>query len=304
MELLQLQYFQVVARLEHMTRAAEELGIAQPALSQTIARLETELGMPLFERVGRGIRLNQAGKAYARRVERIFLEIDQGQRELAEIADGTQGQVELALSVATHLLPDLLSAFRHEHPSIGFSLSQHEVTTIAQQLSRGACDLCITSPPLRQAGMSSINLLTEDIHLAVPTWHPLARRAQIRLEEVAEEAFICLKPEHSLRQLTDGFCQQAGFRPRIVFEGDEPSIMRGLIRAGLGIAFVPALSWRGSVGPAVVEISLVEPHCQRTIGLSWLTERALSRAAQHFREFTIHYFASLARDKPSPPTSP
>ena len=295
MELLQLKYFQVVARLEHMTRAAEELGIAQPALSQTIGRLETELGVHLFERVGRGIRLNQAGKAYAQRVERIFLELAQGQRELADLADGTRGQVELALSVATHLLPDLLSAFRHAHPTIGFRLSQHEVTTITQQLSRGTCDLCITSPPLQQAGITSITLLTEDIHLAVPTWHPLARRTQILLREVAEEAFICLKPEHSLRQLTDSFCQQAGFRPQIVFESDEPSIIRGLIRAGLGIAFVPALSWRGSVGPAVVEIPIEEPRCQRTIGLSWLAERSLSRAAQQFREFAVRYFAHLAQ---------
>lgn len=293
-ELLQLKYFQAVARLEHMTQAAEELGIAQPALSQTIARLEREVGVPLFERVGRGIRLNQFGKAYAQRVERIFLEIEQGQRELANIAGGTQGQVELALSVATHLLPDLLSAFRQDHPAIRFRLSQPDVTAIAQQLNRGTYDLCITSPPLRQSGVASISLLTEDIRLAVPTWHPFAHRSQIRLQEVAQEAFICLKPEHSLRQLTDSFCQQAGFRPQIVFESDGPSIVRGLIRAGLGIAFVPALSWRGSVGPAVVEIPVEEPLCQRTIGLSWQTSRSLSRAAQQFREFVVHYFAQLS----------
>lgn len=294
MELLQLKYFQTVARLEHMTRAAEELGIAQPALSQTIARLETELGFPLFERAGRGLRLNEFGKAYARRVERIFLELAQGQRELAALADGTQGQIELALSVATHLLPDLLSAFGHAHPAIRFRLSQHEGTPMAQGLRRGTADLCITSPPLQHADIASIPLLTEDIRLAVPNWHPLAQRTEIRLQEVADEAFICLKPEHSLRQLTDSFCQQAGFRPQIVFESDEPAIIRGLIKARLGIAFVPALSWRGSVGPMVVELPIVEPLCQRTIGLSWLAERVLSQAAQQFRAFAAQYFEHLA----------
>src|SRR5579859_128319 len=294
MEILQLKYFQTVARLEHMTRAAEELGIAQPALSQTIARLEAELGVPLFERMGRGIRLNQFGRAYAQRVERIFLEMEQGQRELADIAGGAQGQIELALSVATHLLPDLLSAFRQDHSAIRFRLSQHDVTTMAQQLNRGIYDLCITSPPLQQSGVASIALLTEDIHLAVPAGHPFAHRSQIRLPEVAEEAFICLKPEHSLRQLTDSFCQQAGFRPQIVFESDEPSIIRGLIKAGLGIAFVPALSWRGSIGAAVVEIPVAEPLCQRTIGLSWLASHSLSAAAQQFRDFAVHYFAQLS----------
>ncbi|GCE29091.1 LysR family transcriptional regulator [Dictyobacter alpinus] len=294
MELLQLKYFRTVARLQHMTRAAEELGIAQPALSQTIARLEAELGVPLFERTGRGIRLNHYGKAYIQHVERIFLELEQGQRELASISGGTQGQVELALSVATHLLPDILGTFRLEYPSIRFRLSQHDVTTMAQQLQRGAYDLCITSPPIQQADIESIVLLTEDIRLALPAWHPLAHRSQIALHEVADEAFICLKPEYSLRQLTDSFCQQAGFRPHIAFESDEPSTIRGLISAGLGISFVPALSWSGSVGSAVIELPISNPGCQRTLGLSWSTKHLQSEAARRFQHFVTNYFARLA----------
>jgi DNA-binding transcriptional LysR family regulator len=136
--------------------------------------------------------------------------------------------------------------------------------------------------------------LTEEILLAFPSTHPLARRSQIRLQEVAQEAFISLTSGQSLRQLTDSFCQQAGFRPRIVFESDEPSTIRGLIRAEQGIAFVPAISWRGSVGPAVMHVTVSEPKCQRTIGLSWLTDRHLSMAAQHFRQFVIEYFAHIA----------
>jgi DNA-binding transcriptional LysR family regulator len=296
-ELLQLKYFLTVARLEHMTRAAEELGIAQPALSQTIARLEQELGVPLFDRVGRNIHLNHFGRAYVQRVERIFEALEQGQHELNDLADGRQGQVAFALGAATHLLPDLLSAFRKDHPGVHFLLSQHQVNTVTslvQQLTRGACDLCISSPPLQQLGITSAPLLTEEILLAFPSTHPLARRSQIRLQEVAQEAFISLTSGQSLRQLTDSFCQQAGFRPRIVFESDEPSTIRGLIRAEQGIAFVPAISWRGSVGPAIMHVTVSEPKCQRTIGLSWLTDRHLSMAAQHFRQFVIEYFAHIA----------
>jgi LysR family transcriptional regulator, transcription activator of glutamate synthase operon len=296
-ELLQLKYFQIVAGLEHMTRAAAELGIAQPALSQTIARLEEELGVPLFDRPGRNIRLNHFGRAYLQRVERIFEELAQGKREINDLAEGRQGQIELALSAATHVLPDLLSAFRKEHPAIHFQLSQHQnetVTNMVQQLSRGACDLWISSPPLQQPGISSVALLTENILLAFPSTHPLAGRSQIHLREVAEEAFISLKPGQGLRELTDSFCRQVGFRPRIAFESDEPSTIRGLIRAEQGIAFVPAISWRGSVGPVVVQVAVAEPKCQRTIGLSWLTDRHLSVATQQFRQFVIEYFASLS----------
>lgn len=297
MELLQLKYFLTVARLEHMTGAAEELGITQPPLSQTIARLEEELGVPLFDRLGRKIRLNHFGRAYVQRVERIFEELEQGRRDLSDLADGRQGQVGLAMCAATHLLPDLLSAFRKDHSGVLFLLSGHQthtVTSLVQQLVRGTCDLCISSPPIQQPGITSVSLLTEDIWLAFPSGHPLARRPQLRLQEVAEEAFIIMQPGNGWRELTDSFCHQAGFRPKIAFESDDPSTIRGLIRAEQGIAFAPAISWNGLVDPAVIQLPISEPTCQRTIGLSWLTDRRLSMAALQFRQFVIEYFARLS----------
>ncbi|GHO56336.1 LysR family transcriptional regulator [Ktedonobacter robiniae] len=297
MELLQLKYFLTVARLEHMTRAADELGIAQPPLSQTIARLEEELGVPLFDRLGRNIRLNHFGRAYVQRVERIFEELEQGRRDLNDLADGRQGQIGLAMYAATHLLPDLLSAFRKDHPGVHFLLSGHQtntVTSLAQHLARGTCDLCISSPPIQQPDITSVSLLTEDIWLAFPSGHPLAQRSQLRLQEVAQEAFIIMQPGNGWRELTDSFCQQAGFRPRIVFESDDPSTIRGLLRAEQGIAFAPAISWQGLVDPAVILMPISEPTCQRTIGLSWLTDHRLSMATLQFRQFAIDYFARLS----------
>ncbi len=108
------------------------------------------------------------------------------------------------------------------------------------------------------------------------------------------EAFLSLKPGQSLRDLTDAFCMQAGFTPKIVFESDDPSTIQGLIRAGQGIAFVPAISWRGSTGPAVAQVQIEQPVCQRTIGLSWLEHRYLSVAARQFRQFVRDYFAQLS----------
>ncbi|GCE21966.1 LysR family transcriptional regulator [Dictyobacter kobayashii] len=252
--------------------------------------------MPLFDRVGRNIRLNHFGRAYIQHVDRIFEELVQGKREINDLAQGRQGEIELGMSVATHLLPDLLSAFLKDHQAIHFQLSQHEARTVANiafQLTKGTCDLYISSPPLQQPGVTSVTLLTEDIFLAVPPTHPLAKRSHIHLQEVADEAFISLKAGHSLRALTDTFCQQAGFRPKILFESDEPSTIRGLIRAEQGVAFAPAISWQGSVGPAVIHVPISEPKCQRLIGLSWNTDRSLSLAVRQFREFVIDYFACL-----------
>src|SRR5262249_40871751 len=163
MDLLQLRYFQTVARYEHMTQAARELMIAQPSLSQTIARLEEELGVPLFDRQGRHIRLNQFGRTFLQRVERIFTELEDGRRELADLAGLEQGRVALSI-FSTPLLADLLSAFRVEYPRVSFRLSlQHTSSAreIQQQLEWGEADLCITMAPIEHPDITWLPLFTE-----------------------------------------------------------------------------------------------------------------------------------------------
>ncbi|MBE3559006.1 MAG: LysR family transcriptional regulator [Ktedonobacteraceae bacterium] len=295
MDLLQLRYFQTVARLEHMTHAARELAIAQPSLSQTIARLEEELGAPLFDRQGRQIRLNQPGRLFLQHVERVFSELEQGKREIADLTGLERGHVALAV-IGSYLLPDLLKAFLSLYPHISFRLfQQHSTLTVLHQLENSNIDLCITSPPIQQPGIGWVSLITEEIFLVVPPHHRLAGAGSIRLGEVAHETFVGLKPGNSMRDITDDFCRRAGFTPNVAFEGDEPEVVRGLVGAGLGIAFWPALAWRNPSVSGVVRLHVTEPVCQRTIGLAWLQGRYLSLAARRFREFVIDYFASLTQ---------
>ncbi len=294
MDLLQLRYFQTVARYEHMTQAARELALAQPSLSQTIARLEEELGVPLFDRQGRHIRLNQFGHAFLRRVERIFAELEDGRRELAELAGLEQGRITFSI-MNTPLLPDLLRAFLAAHPRVSFRLSlQHTLQEVRQQLERGEIDICITTPPIEQPGITWQPLLTEEIYLLVPAGHRLAQYESIHLREAAHEPFVALQPGTIVRDLTDQFCRRAGFVPNVAFEGDEPSTIRGLIGAGLGIGFIPALSWQYFQSePTVARVRITEPRCERTIGLAWRETLYLSRAARAFREFVVEYFKQL-----------
>ena len=293
MDLLQLKYFQTVAHLEHMTRAAERLRIAQPSLSQSIARLEEDLGVPLFHRQGRRIQLNQFGQAFLKRVERIFAELDEGRREVADLAGLEQGSIALAVA-NPQFLPDLLSAFLAHHPQVRFRLfQQHAIATLIQQLERGDIDLCISSPPIEQPGIACQPLLTEEIFLLVPASHPLATRKSIRLIEARDEAFVSLKAGHGLRDMADELCKRAGFVPNVAFEGDEISTVRGLVTAGLGVTFLAARSWQDSTGLPIVPLHITEPTCYRTIGLAWLKDRYLSVAARHFQQFIIEYFAQF-----------
>ena len=138
MDLLQLRYFQTVARTEHMTKAAQELFIAQPSLSKTIRRLEKEIGVPLFDRQGRSIKLNQFGKAFLGHLDTLFRELEEGQREVRDMAGLENGEVSLA-ATSLHWLPELLHRFQLLHPAVHFNLSQCLPSEMPTQLQTGTC---------------------------------------------------------------------------------------------------------------------------------------------------------------------
>jgi DNA-binding transcriptional LysR family regulator len=292
MDLLQLHYFRTVARLEHVTRAAEELRVAQPALSKTITRLEAELGVPLFERRGRRVALNACGRAFLRHVERVFMAMEDGRQELADLAGLTRGLVTVA-ATTLRLLPDLLSAFRDRHPGVNFRLSQASTAEMQAGLISGEIDLCLASAPIVGPAIRSAVLFTEEILLAVPPQHRLAGRERIPLVEAAAEPFISAKRGYWSRDLTDDACRQVGFLPDIICEGDEPGALRSLVAAGLGVAFLPMSAQRASAGPEVAWLHITEPVCQRTVSLVWQEERYMSAAVRRFRQFTVEYFAAV-----------
>ncbi|MFB9328167.1 LysR substrate-binding domain-containing protein [Paenibacillus aurantiacus] len=290
MELLQLKYFQTAARLQHMTKAAQSLHISQPALSKMIAALEAELGAKLFERTNKSIRLSEHGKLFLHHVDIALQSLEDGKLQLQDAVGASSSFITLDVRVSSHLLPDLLAEFRKEYPQAQFHLLQH-----AALLKEGMpqSDLCLSdgaAPPSE----SSVSLLEEDIVVAVPAGHPLASREQVSLKELKQESFITLPPGKSLRETTDAFCRLAGFTPRIRFESDDPATVRGLIRAGQGVAFLPAITWGGSTGPGVVQLKLAESYCKRSISLSWPSERYMTQTTAKFRDFTIRYFAKLA----------
>ncbi len=295
MDLLQLSYFRVVARAEHMTKAAEKLSIAQPSLSKTIRRLEKEIGVPLFDRQGRSIQLNQFGKAFLEHVDTMFYELEEGQRKVRDMAGLEYGEVSL-VSASIYWLPDPLHRFQALHPSVRFHLSQCPLSEMPQRLESGACDFCFLSIPLIKPGIQWRALLSEEILLVVPPGHRLAGQETIPLREVAHEAVVIEKVGSGLRDLVDTFCQQAGFTPRIVYEIDEPAALYEFVKAHLGVAFVPALMKKQIHEQALLSLRLTNPICQRTFGIAWHEEHYLSEAARTFHQFIMEHFADLEQE--------
>lgn len=290
MEWNQLQYFQTVAQLQHFTHAAERLSISQPALSRSIARLEDELGVPLFERQGRTVTLNPYGQIFLNRVNRAMQEISLGQHELQDMLDPLNGTVSLGFihSQGSNLVPDLLGLFRKSFPEIRFHLYQNVTTHILDQLEAAEIDFCFCSQPSRK-NIRWIQLLTEEIILIVPKEHPLAKRSRVDLKELSEESFIVFKKELSLGEIIYALCEEAGFIPKTTFEGEEIGTVAGLVAAKLGIALIPQS--KGLEMTDITQVHISGPKCQRVIGMAWVEGRYTSPAAKHFKEFVMEHFA-------------
>ncbi|MEK4873608.1 MULTISPECIES: LysR family transcriptional regulator [Bacillus] len=293
MELLQLKYFQTVARLEHMSKAAEELNIAQPSLSKTIARLEEDLGVPLFDRQNRQIKLNRYGKIFLGRVERAFMELKEGKREILELAERNQHKISLAVSIP-RVLPDLLGSFLKKYPQVHFQQFVHSTSSMKRHLKNGEIDFCISSVPIEDPEIIWQPLFTEEIFLIVPPGHRLEGRETIYLDEVKDESFISMHTGYEIRNLTDEFCRKAGFMPHIAFEGDEPGVIGDLVKQGLGVAFIPAIYWIHQKKPTLNRLRILEPTCQRTIGLGWSKRRYFSETARQFHQFIFEYFSNIS----------
>lgn len=285
MDWRQLGYFRVAGRLEHMTRAAQELGMSQPALSRAIGRLERELGVPLFHHVGRSVRLTRYGEAFLGRVERALNEVDEARRELADMTGAERGTVALGFlrTLADEYVPQLVRRFQSERPGVRFTFSQDNGTVLERELEAGDLDLCFMPIPLGSARFASRAVTDQELVLIVPSEHHLAARRSVPLRDAGDEQFISFKPGHAMRRVTDELCTLAGFTPKITFEGEESSAVRGFVAAGLGVAIVPASAF----APNVASLHISEPRARRSIGMVWVKDRYVSDAVRSFQDFVL-----------------
>ena len=290
MEWHQLEYFKTVARMQHVTHAAKGLSISQPALSRSIAKLEEELGFPLFDRSGKGIVLNRYGQIFLQHVERGMQEITVGKQVIQDLLHPDHGSVSLSFlhSLGSNLVPGLISKFLTNHPDIQFKLYQNATKFLLDQLDAGEIDLCLCSPVGTREKIEWQPLFAEELFVIVPAEHRLAKRSAIELNEIKDEPVVTFKQDYGLRILADQFFKEAGLSPFITFEGEEIITVAGLVEAKLGVALIPHVFGLDKTNISFLPIS--KPKCQRTIGMAWTKERYLSPAAQKFKNFVIHSF--------------
>ena len=291
MDFAQLTYFRTLAQLEHMTCAANALHIAQPALSRALRKLEEELGLKLFNREGKHIRLNENGRTFLTHVEKILGELEEAKSVLADRKEKAKNQVSISMYAATQLLPAIIQGFQKMHPDIALVITQQDLSAGGQAEK---CDILIDSTTKKMKKSCSVTLLEEEICLAMPVSHPLSERQSVRLIEVAQAPFICLHKGSGLRTATDAYCLKAGFLPKIVLESDSPAMVRDLIALGVGLAFIPKITWRGiDSGSNLKLVDIEEPRCIRYIHMTWRENRYQSEASQLFAAYLRDFFERI-----------
>ncbi|GGD81096.1 LysR family transcriptional regulator [Paenibacillus nasutitermitis] len=290
MELTQLEYFLTVVRLQHVTKASESLSITQPALSHSISKLEEELGMPLFERSGRNIKVSRYGRMFADSVERALLELERGKQVLEEYANPESGVVSLAYLniLGAELVPKLIQGFHELYPKIRFELVQGNHRVISEHMEKGECDLMISSMQMESSDYGWIPLQTVPLYAVFPATHPLAQREEIHISELAGEPYVEVKHHCGLKTTLETCFHRAGFTPASAYEAEDLMTVAGFITAGLGVSILPKTN--GLMLDGLVWVPIKDEGSCCEIGLILKNNGYLTAATKRFLEYVKECF--------------
>jgi Transcriptional regulator len=288
MHLRHLTAFVAVAETLNFSRAAQELHVAQPAISQQIRALEVELGVMLFDRIGKKVSLTEAGRALLPYARQILATVEAAENEVRERSALKRGRTSLGAppTVSTHILPAKLTQFKQLWPGLDVMLREAGTGTLLSLIEDGKLDLAIVATDVVPDNVESMPFLQESYVLAVSAQHPfLGKRQTIKLADLASEPFILFPEGYKLREVTLSACRRAGFEPKVALDGGAMASALEFVGAGLGVALVPELALTDTHNIHSVRIS--DQSLKRDLGLVWLKGRSLSPAARTLREFLI-----------------
>lgn len=283
-------YFKKAAELENLTKAAQSLHIAQPALSRTIKGLEEELNTMLFERKGRNIHLTRDGHILLKYSQNFLKGLKEMHQELKDSKDLQQKTVTLSILTATKLVPSFLIQFKQSHPETNIEIVNTTASTDFQ------VDLMLFASENPVENDHTISLFKEKLVLIFPPNDPRANLPYVNLKDFTETNFIAPPKGLVLRTSLETHCREAGFAPKVVMESDNPETTHEFVIAGLGVSLVPQITWFEALHN-VAALPISPPTCYRYLNLSWKTDGKLSLSAVLLREYIVDHFWEFVRFK-------
>lgn len=300
MELRQLRYFIEVAELQHVTEAAENLNVAQSAVSYQLTKLEEELGVKLLERVGRNIKVTQIGKVFLQDVKIALKMLEEAKEKVDEYLDPEAGSIKIGYpsSLARYWLPNVISAFKQDSPNVNFHLRQGSYAYLMDAVKNGEIDLAFLGPvPMKDPDLEGKILFMENIVALLPNHHPLADRTSLSLSDLRTDPFVLFPKGYVLRKIAVEACHTAGFEPKITSEGEDMDALKGLVSAGIGVSLLPESTFYDSIPRFTVKVPLETPRARRTVGVIIPKHREIAPSEKNFYQFLIQYFNRLDQYK-------
>ena len=289
MEFDQLRYFLRTAQRGNFTRAAEELGISQPALSRSIQKLEDELGHPVFERQTRALALTDAGTLLQARAQQILTILDDTKAEITD--DGVSGRIRIGAipTIAPFFLPEVLQQFSEAFPKASVLVQENTTDLLLKSCTQGEIDLAIVALPITAKYLDVEPLFEEELLLVLPPDHPLVDKAKIRLRDVEPLPFVLLDEAHCLSDNIVSFCRQRSVQPVAVERTSQLAMVQELVSLSHGVSMIPAMARDRDQSDRRVYRSLTNPKPTRTIAAAWNPYRFQSRLLTAFREQLLQH---------------
>lgn len=284
MELRQLEYFMAVCKELHFTRAAEKLNIAQPTLSQQIKSLEDEVGMPLFDRIGKKTALTEAGKILLTHSQRVFHEIEQAQSALRDLNGLQKGKLTIGslITCVNYLLPPAVIKFKQRYPNIELSVLGLRTEEIKKGLLENELDLGIAFLPVEDEELEAIPLFTEELSLAVSFDHPLANLKEVEMKKLEHVPMILLPDNYFLRRLIDSYSAKLGITLKPIMEMSPMESLVQMVSEGLGATILPTPYLNFLNNRQIVTIKMINPTPHREIGFIYRKNKFMCTTTKTF----------------------
>lgn len=282
MEFHQLRYVCAIAETGSFSRAAERCQIAQPSLSQQVLKLEEDLGARLFDRLGRSIRVTEAGRAFLPHARSILEQMEAARSSVAEKKGDVRGSVAVGVipTIAPYLMPRYATGFARKFPDAKLRIVEETTPVLVERLRDLSIDLAILAIPLRHKDLELFPIRTEPLFAVLPKDHPRATAESLALKSLRGEPFVMLRDGHCFRDLSLATCMHARITPNIAFESDQFSSVLGMVAAGVGISLVPEMAMDRHAGCRYVRLS--DSRATRTIVAAVLRGRSFNRVQEAF----------------------
>jgi LysR family hydrogen peroxide-inducible transcriptional activator len=282
MEFHQLRYVCAIAETGSFSRAAERCQVAQPSLSQQVLKLEEDLGAKLFDRLGRSIRLTEAGRAFMPHARSILDQMEAARSSVADKNADVRGSVAVGAipTIAPYLMPRYTAAFAKNYPDAKLRIVEETTPILVESLRDLSIDLAILALPLRHKDLELLPIRTEPLFAVLRKDHPRATAESLALKDLRGESFVMLRDGHCFRNLSIATCTHARITPNIAFESDQFSSLFGMVAAGVGVSLAPEMAIDRNDSCSYVRLS--DTRATRTIVAAVLRGRSFNRVQQAF----------------------